>query len=61
MPIPLRSDFDAARVRQAARVSQDGRQVRRLLALAAIYVRGRRAPARRRSPASHCKSSATGC
>jgi transposase len=37
MPIPLRSDFDAARVRQAARVSQDGRQVRRLLALAAIY------------------------
>ena len=37
MPIPLRSDFDAARVRQAARASQDGRQVRRLLALAAIY------------------------
>src|SRR5919202_173830 len=37
MPIPLRSDFDAARVRHAARASQDGRQVRRLLSLAAIY------------------------
>ena len=37
MPIPLRSDFDAARVRQAARESQDGGQVRRLLSLAAIY------------------------
>ena len=37
MPIPLRSDFDAASVRQAARESQDGNQVRRLLSLAAIY------------------------
>jgi transposase len=37
MPIPLRSDFDAARVRQAARASQDANQVRRLLSLAAIY------------------------
>jgi transposase len=37
MVVPLRTDFDAARVRQAARASRDGRQVRRLLALAAIY------------------------
>ena len=37
MPIPLRSDFDAALVRRAARASGDGNQVRRLLALAAIY------------------------
>jgi hypothetical protein len=37
MPIPLRSDFDAARVRQAARASQDASQVRRLLSVAAIY------------------------
>jgi transposase len=37
MAIPLRSDFDAASVRQAARASQDSSQVRRLLSLAAIY------------------------
>ncbi len=37
MVVPLRSDFDAARVRRAARESRDARQVRRLLALAAIY------------------------
>lgn len=37
MPIPLREDYDAARVRAAARRSQDGPQARRLLSLAAIY------------------------
>ena len=37
MPIPLRTDFDAATVRIAARKSKDGAQARRLLALAAIY------------------------
>jgi transposase len=37
MPILLRPDFDAARVRHAARASKDANQVRRLLALAAIY------------------------
>ena len=37
MPIPLRADFDAARLRLAARASEDADQVRRLLALAAIY------------------------
>lgn len=37
MPIPLRTDFDAAMVRAAARKSRDGAQTRRLLALAAIY------------------------
>lgn len=37
MPISLRTDFDAVMVRAAARRSKDGAQVRRLLALAAIY------------------------
>jgi transposase len=37
MPIRLRADFDAAGVRRAARESRDAKQVRRLLALAAIY------------------------
>ena len=37
MPIPLRSDFDATLVRQAARQSKNGAQARRLLALAVIY------------------------
>ena len=37
MPIPLRPDFDAARLRQLARASEDANQVRRLLSLAAIY------------------------
>jgi transposase len=36
MPIPLRSDFDAAAFRAIARKSKDGPQARRLLALAAI-------------------------
>lgn len=35
--IDLRSDFDANILRRIARASKDGRQVRRLLALAAIY------------------------
>lgn len=43
MPIPLRSDYDAARVRLTARESKDANQVRRLLALAAIYDGARRA------------------
>src|SRR5215831_10827528 len=37
MPVPLRSDFEAARVRRMARESTDAKQVRRLLALAAVY------------------------
>jgi transposase len=37
MPIALRSDFDAALVRGAAKKSKDGPQARRLLALAAVY------------------------
>lgn len=35
--IALRQDYDAARVRALARSSRDARQVRRLLALAAVY------------------------
>lgn len=35
--IVLRSDWDAARVRAAARAATDGDQVRRLLAVAAVY------------------------
>jgi transposase len=45
MPIPLRPDYDAARVRLAARESKDANQVRRLLALAAIYDGATRAAA----------------
>ena len=37
MAIALRTDFDATAVRSAARLSKDGAQTRRLLALAAIY------------------------
>src|SRR5215212_7352085 len=37
MPIPLRSNFDAAALRRFARRSKDAPQARRLLALAAIY------------------------
>lgn len=37
MPIALRADFDAPRVRALARRSKDAAQTRRLLALAAIY------------------------
>jgi transposase len=35
--VTLRSDFDGAGLRSLARVSKDAKQVRRLLALAAIY------------------------
>jgi len=45
MPIPLRSDYDATRVRLTARESKDAKQVRRLLALAAIYDGATRAEA----------------
>src|SRR5689334_11201987 len=45
MPIPLRSDYDAGPVRVAARESKNANQVRRLLALAAIYDGASRAEA----------------
>ena len=45
MPIPLRSDFDAAALRGVARKTKDGPQARRLLALAAIYDGATRAEA----------------
>ncbi len=37
MPTRLRPDFDAGQLRRIARESEDAKQVRRLLALAAIY------------------------
>jgi transposase len=37
MPIPLRPDFDACRLRALAKTSKNGPQARRLLSLAAIY------------------------
>jgi transposase len=37
VPIPLRPEYDAAKVRAEARRSKDGSQARRLLAIAAIY------------------------
>lgn len=45
MPVPLRRDFDAARLRRLARDSKDANQVRRLLALATIYGGGTRTEA----------------
>jgi transposase len=45
MPILLRGDFDATRLRLAARQSKDADQVRRLLALAVIYDGARRTEA----------------
>jgi transposase len=45
--IVLRSDWDAARVRGAAREAADGDQVRRLLAIAAVYEGKRRSEAAR--------------
>ena len=44
-PIPLRADYDALRLRQIARGSDDADQVRRLLALAMIYEGGSRTEA----------------
>jgi len=35
--IPLRNDFNAVTLRRFARTCQDNRQIRRLLALAAVY------------------------
>jgi transposase len=43
--IALRGDYDAARLRELARRSKDARQVRRLLALAAVYDGARRGEA----------------
>ena len=37
MPVQLREDYDAATLRRLAKRSRDNRQIRRLLALAAIY------------------------
>lgn len=45
MPLVLRDDFDAAQLRLCARQSDDAGQVRRLLALAAIYDGASRAEA----------------
>lgn len=45
LAVALRSDFTAARMRALARLSRDASQVRRLLALAAIYEGGTRSDA----------------
>jgi transposase len=45
--IPLRSDFDAAGLRRAAKATKDAAQSRRLLALAEIYDGGTRSDAAR--------------
>jgi len=47
MAILLRADYDALQVRTAAKTTKDGPQVRRLLALAAIYDGGTRNEAAR--------------
>ena len=43
--IPLRKDYDGARLRRHARGSDDANQTRRLLALALIYDGGKRSDA----------------
>ena len=48
MPIGLRTDFDAGKLRVAVKRSRDGRQARRLLALAAIYEGAKRVEAAKR-------------
>jgi transposase len=45
LPIPLRPDYNAPRLRRIARGSEDAGQVRRLLALAVIYDGGSRTEA----------------
>jgi transposase len=45
VPVPLRSDFDAATLRKLARRSRDADQARRLVALAEIYDGGTRSDA----------------
>lgn len=55
-PVPLRSDYDAAALRRLARSSHDPGQVRRLLALAAIYEGEPRSVA----AGSACRRCATG-
>ena len=45
IPIPLRADFDATRLRRLARDSKEASQARRLLALATIYAGGMRTQA----------------
>jgi transposase len=47
MPVPLRTDFDAAALRAIARTTKDGPQARRLLALAALDEGATRAEAAR--------------
>lgn len=47
VPIPLRSDFDAAALRKAAKATRHAAQGRRLLALAEIYEGGTRGDAAR--------------
>ena len=37
LSVPLRTDFDATRLRCLARKCGDNRQIRRLLSLAAVY------------------------
>jgi transposase len=45
IPVALRTDYDATRLRRLARQAKDGPQARRLLALAAIYNGGTRTEA----------------
>jgi hypothetical protein len=53
MPVPLRTDFDAAALRAIARQTKDGPQARRLLALAVIYDGATRTEAARIGGVTH--------
>ena len=61
MPLPLRTDFNAAALRAIARQTKDGPQARRLLALAAIYDGASRSEAAGIGPASTRATKAARC
>jgi len=57
--LEVRKDYEAVDVRELARTSRDGNQVRRRLALAVIY-EGARGVMRLELAASGCRPSGTG-
>ena len=61
MPVPLRTDFDAAALRAIARKTKDGPQARRLLALAEIYDGGSRPDAARIGGVGRADRARLGC
>jgi len=57
--IALRDDYDAPRLRELAKRSEDADQTRRLMALAAVYDGGSRSDGARPSVTGFCGSTQT--